>query len=126
MLEASKAELKKQVDDTNQALETLRLQLEKQRDDKIAMEKLMEERRLERQDMLEHMQTVTRLQAETKAEVMVSAMQQQHAQKTQQAPQMPAINITMPKRGKKVGKITTDKSGNPMVEIEEQDDETDD
>lgn len=122
LLEASKAELQKQVEETNQALETLKLQLEKQRDDKIAMEKLMEERRLERQDMLEHMQTITRLQAETKAEVMVNAMQQQQAQKTQQ-PTIPQINITMPKRGKKVGKISTDKNGNPMVEIEEEDDD---
>jgi hypothetical protein len=121
MLEASKAELKKQVDDTNQALETLRLQIEKQRDDKIQMEKLMEERRLERQDMLQHLQTLTKVQAETKAEVMFSAIQQQ--EKKAEPPVMPSINIQMPKRGKKVGKISTDGKGNPVVEIEEIEDE---
>lgn len=126
LLEASKAELTRQVEETNQALETLKLQLEKQRDDKIAMEKMIEERRLERQDLQEHMKQMMTLQAETKAEVMVAAMQNQQAQKAQTPSAPPAINITMPKRGKKVGKISTDKNGNPTVEIEEIEDDFED
>lgn len=122
-LEILRVQLKKEMDDNNAALEALKLKLDKQRDDQVAYEKLIEEKRLQRQEQIDQFQHITSLMQRTQETIVANQAKTEGAESTKAAttsqPAAPAaINITMPKLGKRRGKITTDKTGNPIVEIE--------
>lgn len=123
-IEAIKTQLKKEVDETNSQIESLRLMLEKNRDDQIAASKLRDDARFEQEQVVEHLKQLHQTQEENKVAVLTAlATAQSNQPKTSQSSQPVNVTVQMPKPTKKIGKISADKSGNPIVEIESVEDE---
>lgn len=93
----------------NQVLEAQKLDLEAMRVKLSEAEKLMEERRLAADNELERIR------------INMEGMKASTAEKKDQPI---VINNILPKRSKRRGRVTTDELGNPSVEIEDVDDET--
>lgn len=105
--DANKQAITQETNRMAQLLELQKLELEQMRMRLSESEKLMEERRLS---------------AENEIEKFRLAMDSIKAGPTQQ--QQPiVINNVIPKRGKRLGKVTMDELGNPSIEIDEMDQE---
>ena len=115
-IEMMNAALSDKVAQTQATLDALQLKLDKQRDDFAMMEKIRDDARLERQQVLDHIQNLT--------SITTKISESPKAVTSAAVPSLPAINIHMPKSKKRVGKITTDEKGNPSVEISDAEDPT--
>jgi hypothetical protein len=107
--EASKQAITQESNRMSQILEIQKLELEQMRMRLVESEKLMEERRLESEQQLE------------KIRIAMDSIKVGSQEATKSQPIV--INNVIPKRAKRVGKVTMDELGNPSIELNDMDEE---